>query len=69
MTLMTAHAAAIAHLTAEVERLTRENELLTAQAVVDAGRIRRLLALIKEIPSWIGGEWADKIRKLIAGQP
>lgn len=42
MTAMTAQAAAIAHLTAEVERLTRENEVLRAmQAVVDAVAARR----------------------------
>lgn len=61
---LSAQAAAIAHLTAEVERLTRENALLTAQSVIDAGRLRRLLALIGEIPGWVGGEWADKIHEL-----
>lgn len=51
MTLMTAQAAAIAHLTAEVERLTRENEQLAAQAVIDTGRLRRLLAEVKNAPA------------------
>lgn len=41
---LSAQAAAIAHLTAEVERLTRENEQLAAQAVIDSARLRKLLA-------------------------
>ena len=48
--LTSAQAAAIAHLTAEVERLTRENALLTAQSVIDAGRLRRLLASMPAVP-------------------
>jgi hypothetical protein len=41
---MNAQAAVIAHLTAENKRLKDENELLAAHAVIDAGRIQRLLA-------------------------
>lgn len=50
MTLL-AQAAAIAHLTAEVERLTRENEVFAAQAVIDTGRLRRLLASMPVVPA------------------
>lgn len=44
MTVLNAQAAIIAHLTAENARLKNENALLTAHAVIDAARIKRLIA-------------------------
>lgn len=51
MTALNAQAATIANLRAEVASLAHDNAMLAAQMVIDAARIKRLLASVP-VPPW-----------------